>query len=271
LQFEFEYPLNTEPLRIDAVIIKKQPDAVIDNPMGALFRGVNIVEYKSPGDYLSVEDYHKAGAYARLYSVLNGVETGDMTVSFAGEAYPRKLLNYLRGEYGYRVEERWPGIYYVEGDIFGVQVIETKKLRGEGGVWLKNLRGGLKGEELRGTMERGKVLPEGAPLTAYLSMVLQANGLGLEEMVEMSNVTLEEVLEKHGFIEKWEARGLEKGMEQGLERGMEQGLERGLERGLEEGLERAAKGLRKYGMDPAEIAGALELPLAKVIGYLNAE
>ncbi|MDR2746641.1 MAG: hypothetical protein LBB77_04260, partial [Treponema sp.] len=40
LSFEFEYPLNTEPLRIDAVIIKKQPDAVIDNPLGAIFRGV---------------------------------------------------------------------------------------------------------------------------------------------------------------------------------------------------------------------------------------
>jgi hypothetical protein len=46
LSFEFEYPLNTEPLRIDAVIIKKQPGAVIDMPLGALFRQVNILEYK---------------------------------------------------------------------------------------------------------------------------------------------------------------------------------------------------------------------------------
>ncbi|MDR3147427.1 MAG: hypothetical protein LBU00_03500, partial [Treponema sp.] len=73
LSFEFEYPLNTEPLRIDAVIIKKRPKAVIDTPLGAIFRRVNIVEYKSPGDYLAVADYHKAWAYARLYSVLKNV------------------------------------------------------------------------------------------------------------------------------------------------------------------------------------------------------
>ncbi|MDR3147482.1 MAG: hypothetical protein LBU00_03785, partial [Treponema sp.] len=73
LSFEFEYPLNTEPLRIDAVIIKKRPQAVIDKPLGAIFRRVNIVEYKSPGDYLAVADYHKAWAYARLYSVLKNV------------------------------------------------------------------------------------------------------------------------------------------------------------------------------------------------------
>ncbi|MDR1637737.1 MAG: hypothetical protein LBR93_10435, partial [Treponema sp.] len=35
LSFEFEHPLNTEPLRIDAVIIKKEPGVVIDNPIGA--------------------------------------------------------------------------------------------------------------------------------------------------------------------------------------------------------------------------------------------
>ncbi|MDR0642231.1 MAG: hypothetical protein LBG07_07215 [Treponema sp.] len=206
LQFVFEYPLNTEPLRIDAVIIKKQPGAVIENPLGALFRNVNIIEYKSPGDYLSVEDYHKTGAYARLYSVLNRVESGDMTISFVGEGYPRKMLNYVKGKYGYKVEERGAGIYYVEGDICGVQVIETKRLGG-GGEWLRDLRGGLKGEELRGIMERWRGMPAGTPLGAYIPVVLRANGVVLEEMVEMPNITFEEVLERHGFTTKWKEEG----------------------------------------------------------------
>jgi hypothetical protein len=68
LSFEFEYSLNTEPLRIDAVIIKKRPQAVINNPLGAIFRKVNIVEYKSPGKSLSLKDFHKTEAYGRLYS-----------------------------------------------------------------------------------------------------------------------------------------------------------------------------------------------------------
>jgi hypothetical protein len=62
-----------------------------------VFRGVNIVEYRSPGTSLTVDDFHKVGAYARLYSVQNGVETADMSVSFAVGAHPRKVFEYLRG------------------------------------------------------------------------------------------------------------------------------------------------------------------------------
>jgi hypothetical protein len=95
LRFEFEHLLNSEPLKIDVVIIKKEREAVIDNPIGAIFRGVNIVEYKSPADYLSVDDFHKVGAYARLYSVLNKKDTANMSVTFVTTAHPRRLLEYL--------------------------------------------------------------------------------------------------------------------------------------------------------------------------------
>jgi hypothetical protein len=67
-------------------IIKKEPGAVIDIPLGAMFRRVNAIEYKSPGDHLSIADYHKAGAYVRLYGVLNKVELRDMTLSFVAES-----------------------------------------------------------------------------------------------------------------------------------------------------------------------------------------
>jgi hypothetical protein len=118
LTFIFEHPLNSEPLRIDVVIIKKEPGTVIDNPIGAIFRGVNIVEYKSPGDHLSVSDYHKVGAYTRLYSVQNGVETGDMSISFVTAGHPRKLFEYVKKEYGFEVREGRRGIYGIRGDIW---------------------------------------------------------------------------------------------------------------------------------------------------------
>jgi hypothetical protein len=250
LSFEFEYPLNREPLRIDAVIIKKRGEAVIDEPGGAIFRGVNIIEYKSPGDYLSIRDYHKAGAYGRLYSVLNGVETGDMTVTFVGWRHPGKLLKYLGEAYGYEVREMRDGIYYVKGDIFGVQVIETKRLKGgDGGEWLKGLRGGLKGGELREILERSRRMPKGSPLSAYIHMILQANTAGFKEILGMADGLLEDVLEEYGFIAKWEAKGREEGWE--------------------EGWEEAAKRLQKHGMAPGEIAEALELPQDTVFRYLD--
>jgi hypothetical protein len=199
------------------VIIKKQPDKIIERPLGAIFRGINIIEYKGPGDYLSVADYHKVGAYVRLYSVLEKADIRDMTMTLVGERYPKKLMEHLRGVCGYDVEERWPGIYYVRGDIIPVQVIETRKLGGDGEQWLRNLRGGLKGEELREIIEGSGREAPGLSIAAYMHMVLQANEDGVKELTAMSEMGLEKVLEECGLIAKWENRGLEKGQNMILE------------------------------------------------------
>jgi hypothetical protein len=244
LSFIFEHPLNSDPLRIDAVIIRKKPGVVIRSPIGAIFRGVNVVEYKSPGSHLSIGDFHKVGAYARLYSAQNGVETTDMSVSFVVDAHPRKLLDYLKEVYKFEIREHRRGIYYARGDIFATQIIESKAVEErEGGIWLKRLRGGLNGERLREIIEMSRDMPKGAPLSAYLYTVLRANSRGLREMLAMSDATFEAVLEQYGLTAKWEAKGLEK----------------------------AAKRLEKYGMEPQQIAEALELPLGTVFRYLKTE
>ena len=46
LVFEKEYNLNTKPLEIDLLVIKKEPSVLIANEIGRLFRGHNIMEYK---------------------------------------------------------------------------------------------------------------------------------------------------------------------------------------------------------------------------------
>jgi hypothetical protein len=213
-----------------------------------MFHRVNIIEYKSPGDHVSIADYHKAGAYVRLYSVLNNVEITDMTLSFVAESYPRKLVDYLREVHEYEVEERWPGIYHVGGgETGGVQIVETKRLgEGDGGIWLKSLRGGLKREELGKILEKGRGLPKGTPLSAYLWMVAGANREEFKELITMSDA-FEEVLEECGLTAKWR------------------------EEGREEGREEAVRRLQKHGMNPMAIAEALELPLPTVIRYLETE
>jgi hypothetical protein len=217
---------------------------------------VNIIEYKSPGDYLSVEDYHKAGAYVRLYGVLNRAEIADMTLTFVSESYPRKLLAYLGGTHGYQVEERWPGIYYVAGsEVGGTQIVETKRLREEdGGLWLRGLRRGLKGEELREILEESRGVPKEVSPRAYLWMVVGANEAKYKELLTMSSA-FEKVMEECGLTAKWEARGREEGREEGRK----------------EGLEEAVKRLQRHGMNPVEISRALDLPLATVIRYLETD
>ena len=59
LWFEKEYNLNTKPLEIDLLVIKKNRDAYIDNEIGRIFRGHNIMEYKSPEDHLDIDTFIK--------------------------------------------------------------------------------------------------------------------------------------------------------------------------------------------------------------------
>lgn len=53
LEFQKEYNLNTKPLEIDLLVIKKNADAENSNEIGSIFRGHNIMEYKSSDDRLS--------------------------------------------------------------------------------------------------------------------------------------------------------------------------------------------------------------------------
>ncbi|GMO35419.1 MAG: hypothetical protein Ta2B_15440 [Termitinemataceae bacterium] len=52
LTFKDEHQLTGAPLKIDVLVIKKEKNVVIKNKIAALFLPHNIVEYKSPDDYL---------------------------------------------------------------------------------------------------------------------------------------------------------------------------------------------------------------------------
>jgi hypothetical protein len=67
LTFEFEHQLNTDPLIIDALILKKKKQTAIDKNIAAIFKTTNILEFKSPEDRLSISGFHKAVAYTHLY------------------------------------------------------------------------------------------------------------------------------------------------------------------------------------------------------------
>jgi hypothetical protein len=60
LDFEFEHQLNTKPLQIDAVIIKKRAEVQIAKSIGRIFKGTNIVEYvRHEVAQLADQDIHK--------------------------------------------------------------------------------------------------------------------------------------------------------------------------------------------------------------------
>ena len=96
LEFRPEYQLTSEPLRIDCVVIKKEKDAVIEKNIAAIFREVNLLEYKSPDHYVSVEDFYKVYGYACLYASLEKVPVTNLTISFVESHYPNYLIEHLK-------------------------------------------------------------------------------------------------------------------------------------------------------------------------------
>jgi len=90
IEIQQEIPLTAEPLRIDCIIIKKSKDMVIKKNIAGIFKEWNIIEYKSPLDHVSVNDFHKVYAYACLYSALKKRVCGKNDHIFRGKQAPKK-------------------------------------------------------------------------------------------------------------------------------------------------------------------------------------
>ena len=166
LIFEKEYNLNTKPLEIDLLVVKKKASVKIDNEIGALFRGHNIMEYKSPEDALDIDAFYKAGAYASLYKsygeTVDAVRADDVTVSLVREARPEGLFRYFR-ERQYPVSNPYRGIYYIGGAVlFPTQIIVTGELDEGQHVWLGSLSERMNVENMERLLEHVGRLTEKA-------------------------------------------------------------------------------------------------------------
>ena len=132
LTFEYDHPLSKEPLKMDALIIKKDPDVIIQNDIGKLFKPHNVVEYKGVGDTLNIDVIYKVLAYACLYKSLGDhvdeIPAEDVAITIMRAEYPKELLEVLESS-GIHVEEKYPGIFYLTGRIqFETQIIVFSRL-----------------------------------------------------------------------------------------------------------------------------------------------
>ena len=130
--FEYDHPLNKETLKMDALIIKKDPDVIIQNEIGKLFKSHNIVEYKGVGDALNIDVIYKVLAYACLYKSLgdhvNEIPAEEVSITIMRAEYPKDLFDVLESS-GIHMEEKYPGIYYLTGRIqFETQIVVFSRL-----------------------------------------------------------------------------------------------------------------------------------------------
>ena len=215
LTFETEHQLTTEPLKIDVLIIKKKKNVIIKKNIARIFRLYNVVEYKSPKDHVTIEDYHKTHCYSRLYASLNNVDINEMSVMVVATRHPRKLLGFLKNQY--TVQHVQPGIYFVEGDTSPTQVIVVDELPKKDNFWLTNLRDDLTEEQMVRVFAAAE---NRASTDVYIYAIGEANGETMENlyMQRKKGVILTEKLDAY-FTEKYGAPWIAKGEAIGEARG----------------------------------------------------
>ena len=132
--YEQEKQLGEDPIRLDFLIIKKDNDATLHDPIGEFFRAVNLFEYKSPEDGLSIDDFYKAQGYGLIYKgydrKVNELPIEDMTMTLVRHSYPRELMRTLKTiGFIFIIDEPYEGIYRVEGKIsIPVQIVISSRL-----------------------------------------------------------------------------------------------------------------------------------------------
>ena len=158
LDYTNEYNLNSKPIQMDLLVIKKSKDVEIKNEIGKIFRGHNIMEYKSPKDDLNLDTYVKVIGYACMYKAsevhVGDIDLNDITITLVREGKPRELLKwFVKNDYD--VCEKYKGIYYVERtDCFPVQVIVSGELSVENQKWLTLLSRNLNRKDVERINER---------------------------------------------------------------------------------------------------------------------
>ncbi len=189
LIYEREYNLNTKPLAVDLLVIKKDKGVDLENEIGKLFRGHNILEYKSPDDSLNIDTFYKSEAYACLYKAYGEAvdlrQAGDITVTIVRERRPEGLFKYF-DTHGIRVKKAYKGIYYVlDSVLFPTQVIVTKELEPGEHIWLKSLSSQLGVQEIRELLEWVEGLAEEGEkrlAEAVLEVSIRANQKAVERL-----------------------------------------------------------------------------------------
>lgn len=198
LLFENEHQLSTKPMEIDVVIIKKSTDIPLRTNIGRIFRKYNIIEYKSPKDYLSIDDFYKVYGYACFYKVdsgsINSIAIEDMTITLVCHTCPRKLMEYLQTVENYRIETADEGIYYIKGDRFPIQIIVIRELSPDKNLWLSSLTDHLEDRDLTRRLLADYQVNQKNPLyRSVMNTIVRSNRSYFEEVKNMCEA-LEELM-----------------------------------------------------------------------------
>ena len=161
-------------------IIKKLKDVPIRKTIGRIFRKHNIIEYKSPGDSLSINDFYKVYGYACIYQSntdrIKEIDPQELTLTFVCSHYPRNLLRHLKHVRGISTEYQGRGIYYLKGDQIPMQLLIVPELTDTENYWLQSMRTDLQaGKEIQKLMCEYEKHRKSKDYAAVMDLITRAN------------------------------------------------------------------------------------------------
>ncbi len=257
-----EVSLSSKPLNIDMLIIVKKDGHKLKHPISHIFRHYNIIEYKSPEDYLSPDDFDKALVYARLHQVLENSNEdiiGRYTISCVSSKYPRAMMKRIR-ERGLIIDKDNPekGIYRINGEMYPIQIVVLNRIENPEHLW-----------PFSPYIDRDKRSQH----KAFINLFMQ----GLHNPADRSIMDLLEFSGKHSLftLEDWKevwAMGKQELTNEELqeyfdvmdpviaERWRLQGVQKGEQKGEQKGIDRSIKALTMIS------AGATDEDIEKATG-----
>jgi len=252
LDYMSEYNLNSKPIQMDLLVIKKSKDVEIKNEIGKIFRGHNIIEYKSPQDELNLDTYVKVIGYACMYKAsevhVGDINLDDITITLVREGKQRELLKWFI-QNDYRVCEKYKGIYYAEKEgSFPIQVIVSGRLSTENQKWLTLLSRNLERKDAERIVIQSESLTE------------KDEKLYADSILEVAVTENEEIFDELRMEGMHMCEALRKLMKEDLDEAARRGEELGEERGRESIIMNVLKSNRTA----EEVAELLMVPLEEV-------
>ena len=253
LELISEYNLSKEPVRIDLLVIKNREEVpILKNEIGHIMRRYNVLEYKGPGDDMSIDTFYKTLGYACLYKgygkKVNEIPAEELTVSLFREAYPKTLFWELQN----RVTGKLP---------FPVQIIVLSRLNRLAHSSLRVLSENADIEDIKIFLKQSEQttnLRERNNIDAVLQASVSANYEAYQE-----------VRRDAGMCE-----ALRKLMKEELEQSINQGIEEGKAKGKAEGrAEEIVEAGYEFGLSERDILERLQkklnISLQKAQEYLQ--
>jgi hypothetical protein len=238
LSFENEHELTSAPLKIDLMVIKKNKDVQIELKIGKIFLTFNVLEYKGPGDYLSLSDFYKVYAYVCLYIAFEKIDIKDITLTFSLSNYPMEVFKHLKEVRKYKITKKHHGIYYVEDDIIPIQFILNSELDDEENIYLNSLTKALTVNKVKALLAKLSKKETQASVTAFTDAIMRGNLKIFMEALKMDDLKeMAESIKDTPFAHFFENIG------------------------REEGLRLTATNLKKTGMSLKQIADITGLPI----------